>query len=248
MRSRGSAPPRRGACVGSAEIGARSSSGSSRSRSRSSTKETGHGHQLQRDAPTGDRARVRRYGDDREARRDRRRRVPSRRRARSGGRGRVTEVRLDHVSVTTADLERPIEFHRDVLELPLLDSGDLEGEELETLVGRPGARARWAELRSAAGRCSSCSSTRLRLRGRSSRSRGGPERHTSVWPSRRSIACSRAYATRTLRYRMSSRCPSRGGRTSVASTRGIPTASRSSSSSVRASARGPSRGAGGLAG
>jgi catechol 2,3-dioxygenase-like lactoylglutathione lyase family enzyme len=58
----------------------------------------------------------------------------------------VTEVRLDHVSVTTADLARSIEFYRDVLGLPLLDSGELEGEELETLVGRPGARARWAEL------------------------------------------------------------------------------------------------------
>ncbi|MGZ4155362.1 MAG: VOC family protein, partial [Actinomycetota bacterium] len=45
----------------------------------------------------------------------------------------MTEVRLDHVSVTTADLERSIAFYRDVLGLPLVDRGEMEGEELETL-------------------------------------------------------------------------------------------------------------------
>jgi catechol 2,3-dioxygenase-like lactoylglutathione lyase family enzyme len=58
----------------------------------------------------------------------------------------MSEVRLDHVSVTTADLERSIAFYRDVLGLPLVDQGELEGQELETLIGRPGARARWAEV------------------------------------------------------------------------------------------------------
>jgi catechol 2,3-dioxygenase-like lactoylglutathione lyase family enzyme len=58
----------------------------------------------------------------------------------------VTDVRLDHVSVTTADLERSIEFYRDVIGLPLVGRGEMEGEELETLVRRSGARARWAEL------------------------------------------------------------------------------------------------------
>ncbi|MGZ4147245.1 MAG: VOC family protein, partial [Actinomycetota bacterium] len=58
----------------------------------------------------------------------------------------MTEVRLDHVSVTAADLERSIAFYRDVLGLSLVDRGELEGEELETLIDRPGARARWAEL------------------------------------------------------------------------------------------------------
>jgi catechol 2,3-dioxygenase-like lactoylglutathione lyase family enzyme len=58
----------------------------------------------------------------------------------------MTGVRLDHVSVTTADLERSIAFYRDVLGLPLVDRGELEGEELETLIDRSGARARWAEL------------------------------------------------------------------------------------------------------
>jgi catechol 2,3-dioxygenase-like lactoylglutathione lyase family enzyme len=58
----------------------------------------------------------------------------------------VSEVRVDHVSVTTADLERSIAFYRDVIGLPLLDRGELQGVELETLLRRPGARARWAEL------------------------------------------------------------------------------------------------------
>jgi catechol 2,3-dioxygenase-like lactoylglutathione lyase family enzyme len=58
----------------------------------------------------------------------------------------VTEARLDHVSVTSSDLERSIAFYRDVIGLPLVDRGELEGRELEALVRRPGARARWAEL------------------------------------------------------------------------------------------------------
>ena len=58
----------------------------------------------------------------------------------------MSEVRLDHVSVTTADLERSIAFYRDLIGLPLVDRGDLEGEELQTLIGLAGARARWAEL------------------------------------------------------------------------------------------------------
>jgi catechol 2,3-dioxygenase-like lactoylglutathione lyase family enzyme len=58
----------------------------------------------------------------------------------------VTEARLDHVSVTTSDLEGSIAFYRDVIGLPLVDRGELEGQELEALVRSPGARARWAEL------------------------------------------------------------------------------------------------------
>ncbi len=56
------------------------------------------------------------------------------------------EVRLDHVSVTTADLEASIAFYRDLLGLPLLDRGETDGDDLGTLTGRRGARARWAEL------------------------------------------------------------------------------------------------------
>jgi catechol 2,3-dioxygenase-like lactoylglutathione lyase family enzyme len=58
----------------------------------------------------------------------------------------MSEVRLDHVSVTTADLERSLAFYRDVLGLPFIDRGELEGQELETLLQRSGARALWAEL------------------------------------------------------------------------------------------------------
>jgi glyoxylase I family protein len=58
----------------------------------------------------------------------------------------VSGVRLDHVSVTTADLDRSITFYRDVIGIPLVERGELEGGELETLVRRAGARARWAEL------------------------------------------------------------------------------------------------------
>ena len=55
-------------------------------------------------------------------------------------------VRLDHVSVTTSDLDRSVAFYRDVVGLPLVDRGVIDGDELATLVRRPGARARWAEL------------------------------------------------------------------------------------------------------
>jgi len=58
----------------------------------------------------------------------------------------VRPVRLDHVSVTTADLDRSIAFYRDVIGLPLVDRGDLDDDVIETLTARPGARARWAEL------------------------------------------------------------------------------------------------------
>jgi catechol 2,3-dioxygenase-like lactoylglutathione lyase family enzyme len=55
-------------------------------------------------------------------------------------------ARLDHVSVTTADLEASIAFYRDLLRLPLVGRGESEGPELETMVGAPGTRLRWAEL------------------------------------------------------------------------------------------------------
>ncbi len=54
--------------------------------------------------------------------------------------------RLDHVSVTCADLERSIAFYRDVLGLPLLGRGEAAERELSTLTGLEGVRLRWAEL------------------------------------------------------------------------------------------------------
>ena len=58
----------------------------------------------------------------------------------------VRQVRLDHVSVTTTDLDQSISFYRDVIGLPLVDRGDLDEGVIETLIERRGARARWAEL------------------------------------------------------------------------------------------------------
>jgi glyoxylase I family protein len=58
----------------------------------------------------------------------------------------VSEIGLDHVSVTCADLDVSIAFYRDVIGLPLLGRGGIDGEELATLVGHPGASALWAEL------------------------------------------------------------------------------------------------------
>jgi catechol 2,3-dioxygenase-like lactoylglutathione lyase family enzyme len=55
-------------------------------------------------------------------------------------------IRLDHVSVTTADLAASLAFYRDLLGLPLVGRGEMEGTQLETIVGLPGAKLLWAEL------------------------------------------------------------------------------------------------------
>jgi catechol 2,3-dioxygenase-like lactoylglutathione lyase family enzyme len=54
--------------------------------------------------------------------------------------------RLDHVSVTCADVERSIAFYRDVLGLPLLGSGESGQPELSEVSGYPDTQIRWAEL------------------------------------------------------------------------------------------------------
>lgn len=53
---------------------------------------------------------------------------------------------LDHVSLTCGDLERSIWFYTELLGLPLRGRGDLEGEEIATIVGMPGVRIRWADV------------------------------------------------------------------------------------------------------
>ena len=58
----------------------------------------------------------------------------------------MTAPRLDHTSVTTADLEGSIAFYRDVVGLPLLERGDGAEPELSELVGLPDVKIRWAEL------------------------------------------------------------------------------------------------------
>lgn len=59
--------------------------------------------------------------------------------------------RLDHVSVTCAELERSIAFYRDALGLPFLGRGEAGEPELSTVSGHPGTRIRWAELDLGAG-------------------------------------------------------------------------------------------------
>lgn len=58
----------------------------------------------------------------------------------------MTVLRIDHVSVTTADLERSIAFYRDVLGLKLLRVGESDEPEMSTITGLPGVRLLWAEL------------------------------------------------------------------------------------------------------
>jgi catechol 2,3-dioxygenase-like lactoylglutathione lyase family enzyme len=58
----------------------------------------------------------------------------------------VNGPRLDHVSVTCADLERSIAFYRDALGLPFLGRGESGDPELSTVSGLPGTKIRWAEL------------------------------------------------------------------------------------------------------
>lgn len=58
----------------------------------------------------------------------------------------MTSPRLDHVSITTADLDRSVAFYGDVLGLALLASGEAGEPELSDLVGIPGVRVRYAEF------------------------------------------------------------------------------------------------------
>jgi catechol 2,3-dioxygenase-like lactoylglutathione lyase family enzyme len=59
--------------------------------------------------------------------------------------------RLDHVSITTGDLDRSIAFYRDVVDLPFRDRGVSQGADIATIVGMPGARVAWAEFDLGAG-------------------------------------------------------------------------------------------------
>jgi catechol 2,3-dioxygenase-like lactoylglutathione lyase family enzyme len=58
----------------------------------------------------------------------------------------MTAARLDHVSITTADLERSIAFYRDTLGLELLSTGDAAEPELSDLIALPDVHLRYAEL------------------------------------------------------------------------------------------------------
>lgn len=53
---------------------------------------------------------------------------------------------LNHVSVTTADLDRSLGFYRDLLDLPLLDTGWTTSRELQEIIGLGPINLHWAEL------------------------------------------------------------------------------------------------------
>jgi catechol 2,3-dioxygenase-like lactoylglutathione lyase family enzyme len=58
----------------------------------------------------------------------------------------TAQIRLDHVSVTTADLERSVAFYCDLLGLPLAGRGESHEPELSALTGLPGVHVRWADV------------------------------------------------------------------------------------------------------
>jgi len=58
----------------------------------------------------------------------------------------VRKIRLDHVSVTSADLDRSVAFYCDLLGLPLIGRGESDEPELGAILGEPGVRLLWAEV------------------------------------------------------------------------------------------------------
>jgi catechol 2,3-dioxygenase-like lactoylglutathione lyase family enzyme len=58
----------------------------------------------------------------------------------------VKRIQLDHVSVTSADLDRSVAFYRDLLGLPLIGRGESSEPELGAILGEPGVRLLWAEV------------------------------------------------------------------------------------------------------
>ncbi|OBF13731.1 VOC family protein [Mycobacterium sp. ACS4331] len=53
---------------------------------------------------------------------------------------------LNHVSVTTGDIDRSVRFYRDVVGLTVLGSGTKRSPELAAITGFPDLELRWAEL------------------------------------------------------------------------------------------------------
>jgi catechol 2,3-dioxygenase-like lactoylglutathione lyase family enzyme len=53
---------------------------------------------------------------------------------------------FDHVSVSTADIDRSIAFYSGLIGVPVLDRGEESGPELRQLVGRDDVSIRWADL------------------------------------------------------------------------------------------------------
>jgi catechol 2,3-dioxygenase-like lactoylglutathione lyase family enzyme len=60
---------------------------------------------------------------------------------------RLVSVRgFDHVSVSTADLDRSISFYSDLLGIPMVDRGEDASEQLRQVVGVDDVSIRWADL------------------------------------------------------------------------------------------------------
>jgi catechol 2,3-dioxygenase-like lactoylglutathione lyase family enzyme len=55
-------------------------------------------------------------------------------------------MRLDHVSVTVADLDRSIAFYRDAMGLAFLGRGESDGPDMSEITGLPEVRLEWAEF------------------------------------------------------------------------------------------------------
>ena len=53
---------------------------------------------------------------------------------------------LDHVSVTTGDIDKSLAFYHELLGLELRDRGEMAYGELDTITGLSGTRVRWADL------------------------------------------------------------------------------------------------------
>jgi catechol 2,3-dioxygenase-like lactoylglutathione lyase family enzyme len=58
----------------------------------------------------------------------------------------VPPLTAHHVGITVSDLDRAVDFYREVLDLPLLDRFSVGGEAFATGVGVAGARADFAHL------------------------------------------------------------------------------------------------------
>jgi len=58
----------------------------------------------------------------------------------------VRNIQLDHVSVTSADLDRSVGFYCDLLGLPLIGRGESGEPALGAILDLPGVRLLWAEV------------------------------------------------------------------------------------------------------
>jgi catechol 2,3-dioxygenase-like lactoylglutathione lyase family enzyme len=58
----------------------------------------------------------------------------------------MTITGLNHVSVTTVDIDRSLAFYHELLGLPLRGRGEIKAAHLDAILGLGPVRLRWAEL------------------------------------------------------------------------------------------------------